>query len=360
MGTGQTDDPVLWSGLAAAATIALSYPPRLRQNPPAMSRFRRAVHGVASSYILLAATALYSLGSVPVALHYLDTERFGLWVVMGTLVGYLNLIDAGMTSAAGRLLIDYKDDRDGGNYGSLIKTGWLVSVLQGCIIFVIGLAMAGTFARLLLVTPALQPEFIRLVNWQCGVLALLFATRAFGLILVANQRMDWSNYSGIFSLVVNFATQWFFFHLGYGVVSLAFGALAATLVSMMLQALACSRLRLFPQPGRWGRFSWVRFRELFGFGKDVFLVIVGTQLITASQSIVIARTLGMETAGVWGVGVRVFNLLNQVIWRISDMSGAAFAEMLARGEIARLQDRYRSLVMLTFSLAGWVAVSFAL
>jgi len=35
--------------------------------------------------------------SLPVALHYLDPKRFGLWVVMGTLMGYLGLIDAGMT-----------------------------------------------------------------------------------------------------------------------------------------------------------------------------------------------------------------------------------------------------------------------
>ena len=33
--------------------------------------------------------------------------------------------------------------------------------------------------------------------------------------------------------------------------------------------------------------------------------------------------------------------------------------MLARGEIDRLRDRYRSLAILTFSLAGWAAVSFA-
>ena len=99
---------------------------------------------MASSYFLLAATAVYSLASVPVALHYLDIKRFGLWMVMGTLAGYLSLIDAGMTSAVARLLIDHKDDRNGGNYGGFIQTGWLVSCVQGAIIFVIGLFLAGT------------------------------------------------------------------------------------------------------------------------------------------------------------------------------------------------------------------------
>jgi O-antigen/teichoic acid export membrane protein len=325
-----------------------------------MSRFRRAIHGVFSSYALLAATAVYALASVPVALHYLDTERFGLWMVMGTLVGYVSLIDAGMTYAASRLLIDHKDDRNGGNYGSFIRTGWLVFCLQGAIILFIGLVLAGTFARLLAITPALQPEFIRLVNWQCGAVALAFAARISSLVLSAHQRMDLANYIGAIGLLLNFAAQWIFFHLGFGVLSLALGALASVLVTTVCSALACTVLKLFPAAGGWGRVSWRHFLELFNYGRDVFLVAVGAQLIMASQTIIITRMLGLEAAAMWGVGLRVFNLLNQVIWRLFDNSGAALAEMLARGEVTRLHDRYRSLAVLTFSLAGWVAVSFAL
>jgi O-antigen/teichoic acid export membrane protein len=325
-----------------------------------MSRFRRAIHGVVSSYVLLAATAVYSLASVPVALYYLDTQRFGLWMVMGTLVGYLSLIDAGMTGAAARLLIDHKDDRNGGNYGSLIKTGWLVSILQGAIIFAVGLALAGTFARLLAIPEGLQPEFIRLVNWQCGVVALMFSTRMLNLVLNAHQRMDLANYIGVSGLLVNFAAQWIFFHFDFGVLSLALGSLVSTVIVVAGQALACAVLKLFPQAGGWGRVSWLHFQELFNYGKDVFLVAVGTQLIMASQTIIITRMLGLEAAAMWGVGVRVFNLLNQLIWRLFDMSGAALVEMFTRGEFARLRDRYQTVCILSFSLSAVLAVSFAL
>ena len=311
-----------------------------------MSRFRRAIHGVVSSYVLLGGTAFYSLASVPVALHYLDPPRFGLWIVMGTLAGYLTLVDAGMTSATARLLIDHKDDRQGGNYGSLIQTGWL--------------ALAGTFARLLAIGSALQPEFIRLVNWQCGVVGLMFATRMLGLVLNAHQRMDLNNYIGVGGLIVNFAAQWIFFHFRFGVLSLALGSLVSTVLIVVLQTAACVSLNLFPRAGGWGRVTWRHFREMFDYGRDVFLVGVGAQLIMTSQVFVITRTLGLEAAAMWGVGLRVFNLLNQLIWRISDMSMAAFAEMFARGELDRMCDRYRSVAILSFSFAGWAAVSFAL
>jgi O-antigen/teichoic acid export membrane protein len=119
-------------------------------------------------------------------------------------------------------------------------------------------------------------------------------------------------------------------------------------------------LKLFPHAGGWGRTSWRQFRAIFDYGKDLFLVGVGTQLIMTSQTIVITRMLGLEAAAMWGVGLRVFNLLNQLIWRISDMSGSAIAEMLARGEIARLRERYQTICVLSFSLSAALAVSFAL
>jgi O-antigen/teichoic acid export membrane protein len=295
-----------------------------------------------------------------VALYYLDKERFGLWALMGSLMGYLGLIDAGMSGAAARLVIDHKDDRDGGHYGSLIKTGWLVFLVQGAIILAAGLVFANSFARLLAIPAELQSEFIRLAYLQCGVVALSFATRIFSLILSAHQRMDLVNYIGTLSLVVNFTALWLFFHFGFGVLSLAWAALCATVVVVVCQWLACARFKLFPGRGGWGRASWSAFKEIFAFGKDLFLVAVGVQLIMASQTIIITRMLGLEAVAIWSVGLRVFNLVSQVIWRISDMSSSAFAEMMVRGETARLRERYQMMVMLTASLSGFIAVSFVL
>src|SRR5258708_27176947 len=114
-----------------------------------MSRFRRVIHGVASSYAVLLATAVYALGSVPLALHYLSRERFGLWGLMASIGGYLNLIDLGMSGSVARLLIDHKDEKERGQYGSFIKTGWLVLATQGLMLLAACYAVAPCMAGLL-------------------------------------------------------------------------------------------------------------------------------------------------------------------------------------------------------------------
>ena len=96
-----------------------------------MSRFRQVFHGAASGYMVQVATALYSMVTVPLALHYLSAEKFALWALMSSIGGYLGLIDLGMSGSVARLLIDHKENRERGAYGSFLLTGWLVLIVQG-------------------------------------------------------------------------------------------------------------------------------------------------------------------------------------------------------------------------------------
>jgi O-antigen/teichoic acid export membrane protein len=325
-----------------------------------MSRFRRVVHSVASGYFVLAEAALYSFALFPLGLHYLSKERLGLWFLMTSIASQLSQIDLGMSGSLGRLLIDHKDDREGSTYGSMIQTGWLVLIVQGCLVAFVGFALAPLFAPLFRVETALRPEFISLMRWQTVTLGLSFSTKIFGHLLQAHQRNDIVNYGQMFNLLLSFGLIWQFFRLGCGVLSLAWASLIVAVVGNLLLFLACRHLRLFPSPGRWGRPAWTLFKTIFGYGKDIFLVAVGAQLIMASQPMIISRQLGLATVTTWYAGLRVFNFLSQVIWRPSDVSMPAFSEMMVRGENNLLKERYKSILILTASFSGFAAISFAL
>jgi O-antigen/teichoic acid export membrane protein len=158
---------------------------------------------------------------------------------------------------------------------------------------------------------------------------------------------------------VNLALQWWFFHVGQGVFSLAWASLAGLFTISILTAFWCRWLDLLPPPGAWGRISKERFREIFGYGKDLFLVAVGTQLIMASQTLIITRVLGLQEAARWAVGTKMFNLISQVVWRLVDVASPAFSEMIVRGEHAVLANRFKTVTVLTASITGLCAVLYA-
>jgi O-antigen/teichoic acid export membrane protein len=325
-----------------------------------MSRFRRVVHSVATGYAVLVATAIYGLASVPLALHYLSKERFALWALMTAIGGYLSLTDLGMSNSLARLLIDHKDERAKGLYGSLIQTGLLVLLVQALFIVAAAFALAWPLSDLLKITPELQREFVILLRWQSAALALTFALRIGSHLLQAHQRLDLVNYGQIAGLLANFGFLWLFFALGHGVYSLAWAAMISAAVGAAVCLIGCGWLGLFPQAGTWGRPSWQHFREMFDYGKDMFLVAVGAQLIMASQTMIITRRLGLAAAALWAVGTRAFFLLSQAVWRLSDVSGPAFSEMMVRGERDLLRQRYQAVVVLTASMSALAAVLFAL
>jgi O-antigen/teichoic acid export membrane protein len=310
--------------------------------------------------VLLASSTLCALISLPIALHYLSKERFALWALMSSISGYLTLIDFGMSSSVARLLIDQKDLRENTAYGSLIQTGTLVLLVQGLILLLVCFAVAPSLAQILEIPANLRSEFIQLLRWQGVVLALTFLTRIFNHVLFAHQRLDLSNYAQVGTLLLTLLLVWQFFAAGRGVFSLVWSALLATACGGVALFLICFRLRFFPARGYWGKPSWRFFGELFAYGKDLFLVAFGGQLIMASQTMIITRRLGLEQAAVWAVGTRAFGMVNQLVWRLYDSSAPAFGEMLARRETGTLLERYRIVFMLSCSFAAFCAATYAL
>ena len=325
-----------------------------------VSRFRKFAYSLISGYVLLAGNIVYTLASVPLALKYLSKPEFGLWGVTTLVAGYVALIDMGMSASMARILIDHKDDRQKGAYGSLITTGSLVGLVQGVLIFVIGAVLAVVAGPLLNVPIDLEKDFVLLMTGQCAVVALSFATRIFSHVLTAHQRYDISNYAQVIFFAFSFIIMWVLFDRGLGVFSILWAQAAGTAVAMIVNGFGCWRLRLFPQRGEWGRVSWNQFEELFTFGRDIFLFALGSQLINTSQALLLTRFLGLETAAVWSVCTRTYVMLLQMIYRIFDYSSSALAEMMVRGENGLLEIRFRQIVAVSTSLSLVAGTLFAL
>jgi len=325
-----------------------------------MSRFRLLLHSVASGYLGLVAASLFTLASWKLALHFLSPERFGLWTLISSITLFLGLIDFAMSGSVARLLIDHKDDRRNGEYGSLVKTGFLVLLAQGGIALAVGFVLAPLLSHVEHENPQLRPDFVLLMRWQCGWLALNFVSKMFNHLLTAHQRFDIVNYSQVAAMTLNLAFLWWFLAAGQGVFSLVWASLLGLAGATLICIAGCWRLRLFPAPGEWGRVSWHHFTGLFDYGKDMFLVAVGAQLILSSQPFVINDALGSAAQAAWATGTRAFAMIAQVIWRIFDYSGSAFSEMIVRGERELLRERYQAVLTVSASLGGVAAVCFAL
>ena len=324
-----------------------------------MARLKQFTRSLLTGYLMLGTNILYTLASVPLALHYLSKAEFGLWALTQQMANLIALIDLGMSSSIGRILIDHKDNRSNGRYGGTLQSGILVGLAQGLIILVGGLSLVWFMAAWLRLPPELARSFFWLMTGQIVLTAGTFSTRILGQMLYAWQRIDVTNYSGIFQLVAGFAALWGGFFLGFGIYSLLAGAVVSWLCGVGFTAVACSKLGFWPKAGEWGRASREQFRELFIYGAEVCLIGIGSQLISSSQTVLISRQLGVEAAALWSVMTKMFTLIYQIILRLVGNAMPAFAEMQVRGELDLMWQRYRALFNATNIFAGVCAVLFA-
>ena len=313
-----------------------------------------------SGYGTIGLNVLCTLLTVPIALHYLSRAEFGLWALVGQLTGYISLIDLGMSGSISRTLVDHKDQRHDGGYGSVVQTSFLVGIAQGLMVIAASFLMAFCTTGLLNVEPALRGTFLQLVIAQGIFIGLGFIFRPPGLMCAAHQRYDVVNYAQGVNQIVSVGVLWISFFLGAGIFSLVWAFAASQLASIAVVCWGCVHLKFLPAKGEWGKPTWLLFHELFAFGRDVFLWSLGAQLINASQVLLITRVLGLEAGAVWSVGVRLYNMLGQFIFRIFDFASGAFAEMMVRRERDRLLRRFQSVVVLSSSLAALSGVMYAL
>ena len=324
-----------------------------------MSRLKRFTHSLASGYVLLGVNMLYTLCSLRLVKSYVNLAEFDLWALTATLVGYIALVDLGLSGSMARILIDYKDEEEGSNYGSVVLTSLLVGLVQGVLILGVSLGLFFAADRLANVQKDLVGDFRWLVAGQSVLVAASFLTRVFYNLLWAHQRMDIINYTQSVIFPVSFAVLWLSLKAGCGLFSMLWAQLALWGIGAIVQLISCVKLTLLPKPGRWGKPTWTRFCELFVFGKDVFLFSLGGQLINASQPFLVKWCIeDVGAAATWMICTRAYFVICQLVWKIFDAACTPLAEMLVRGELQQCNQRFRAVTILTASSSVLISILF--
>src|SRR5215472_8802630 len=106
-------------------------------------RYRRAGMTASTSYIVKGLTILMSFVSVPLTVHYLGAERYGVWLTISSLLLWVALTDFGL---AGNALVNVlseavgKDDRNSARAYAASAFWALVTIA-----LVIGVALMAAF-----------------------------------------------------------------------------------------------------------------------------------------------------------------------------------------------------------------------
>jgi O-antigen/teichoic acid export membrane protein len=311
-------------------------------------------------YALVVANIAFTFFSIPLALRYLGKDEFGLWALSQQIGGYFLLIDLGLSSAMSRLLANHKDNVNGEHYGALLTTGGFVFVIQGVVLAVFGSLFAFMAPSLFNINAQLANDFRNILIILSLLSGFTIALRSITAPLWAFQRLDVSYGLGVISLVGGLACLWLGFLAGWGVYSFALAGIPPLIVSTFWGFEFCRRHGFYPTRNGWIRPRWAAFHEMFVFGKDVMLMSIGSQLVNASQIMILGRFAGLEAAATFAVGTKFYAMGNQLTGRLFDSSAPALTEMFVQHDAVRLSRRFGDIFRTSLFLGTVGAVGLAL
>lgn len=306
------------------------------------------VRGLGAGYLTTGINIAFTAISVPLALHYLGKDQFGLWSLAQQIVGYLILLDLGVTSAVSRFIADHKDDVNGGDYGRMLLTGGIVFALQGILIVLAGLVFS-IFAPAFFAIPApFAPDFTNVLMLITFISGFSVFCRSLAAPLWAFHRIDFSYLMGSISLILGLAVLWLGFHFNLGIYSLAISGLPGALLTPVMAFCFCKKNGFYPSSKSGLQMPTLPdIRRVFAFGKDAALVALGSQMVNASQIMIISRFVGLDTAATFSVGTKLYSLGQHLVAKVIGTAAPALTELFVRGEVSKFKARFFDVVSIT-------------
>ena len=310
------------------------------------TRTGRFLRTLSSSYFLLLAATVYSLGVVPVILTYTGKTSLGLWALVSQFGTYLTLLDAGLSGACIRQFVGPIVRNDTGELVAKFQNAFFVSCLQGLLIAVAGLA-GGILVPWLAIPGDQARVFTALFAAQCLLVAIEFPFRPFNSLLLAQQRFEFNYLATAAGMMISLGLVWFGMAHGWGLWSLiiagAFQAGVKTVVSTLCVARLWGLRRFFTEVHVRIQTIQHLFLESGSFFSGTFF---GT-LSGMAQSTLLSRWFGLEGVASWNVGSKAANLLFQLLSKFFESSFAGLSELYEAGRADLLLRRLSQLF-------GWV------
>jgi len=309
------------------------------------------LRGLSLGYLSVAANVLYTAASVPMALYFLGKEQFGVWAIAQQMAGYLVLFEIGASSAASRLIANFKDDPNSPEYRNIFVSCSMLFMGMGLIILLVGLFFAALAPDLLRLPLDKHSDFKKVFFLLSLSTALTISLRFLSAPLWAFQRMDILNWGSIIFLCLSLFSLPLLFLAGQGLASLPLSLFPGIIASYILCYYSCRRGGYYPSWRHTFCFRFSFIRQTLSFGTNILFLNLGTQLASSAALLCAARTLSLSEVATLAIGLKVMNLCQNLFQKLMQNASPGLTEIFVRGDISHFVQRFRQILFLSAFMA---------
>jgi O-antigen/teichoic acid export membrane protein len=268
----------------------------------------------------------------PFVVKHLGNSAYGVWVLIGSLTGYLGLLDLGVRSAVTRYVSRFHALEDHREASRVASSALMIFVGAGVLAILVSVVLA-VFAVDAFRLPSTHQEAARVMLTIAGVnIAVSLISGVFGGILVALQRFDVTNLVEVVSGILRAAAIVVVLLRGHGLIALAVVQLLFAVANCVIYA--GTSIREYPQLRvNFRNCDLQHLRIIFSFSVYAFLITISMKLVFYTDSIVIGAFLPVSMITFFAIAGNLLNYSRDLISGISTIAAPKASGMDAEGDI---------------------------
>ena len=319
-----------------------------------LRRYSSIIRGGATAVLAKIVAIAAGFAAVPLTLHHLGPERYGLWATLFSILAWLNLADLGLSNGLMTALSQaFAHERRDLAREYVYTSFWgLWAIAAVVAIVLLSCYPLINWSRLMHIdSPAVAREFGTAIALAAALFFVNLPFKIVGRILVASQRPEAAN----FWTVVNSAGTL----TGLIAAILAGGGLPALVLGFsggQVLVSIVSAIWLFawahPELAPTGAIARSSLRRVFGVAASFFVMEVATLLLFQSANVLISHDLGPRYVAPYQVTWMLFMYVTLPQQLISASVWAAIGDAYARRDIRWIRGLFRRYALLSAATGG--------
>jgi O-antigen/teichoic acid export membrane protein len=261
-------------------------------------RKKRSVYGFIASLGGNTTLQLVTLLVTPLYLDLTSQELFGLWLTLGSVLGWIKLGDMGIGMALTRSSVEALEKNNYDLLRRLIYGAILSFLVLGVIFSGIGYLLTDTLVEMFEISGAIESDFRKTFYVLLSVALIGPCFGVFGSVIEAKQHMAFQQINHTVITLLSIGVNVLLLFLGFGIIAFAFGLLFSALIIPFIEVIYLrridKRIDFFPiKTTKKDIISLLKFGGLFQILKIANLVS------TSTDSIIIASILGTSFVSIY-------------------------------------------------------------
>jgi O-antigen/teichoic acid export membrane protein len=324
------------------------------------ARTAKANKNIIYSFLIKGLSICCQFALVPMTLHYLDKERYGIWLTMASIVGWFSFFDVGIGNGLRNKLSEAIAKGDNELARIYVSTSYacVAAIFLSLMLLFWVVSPHLHWASILNTSPGLAGELKRMMLVVFSFFCLQFILNLIGNILFAHQEPALTNLitplGNVLSLIVIYILT-LTTHGSLFWVSVVFSA-SPVLILLIFNLLFLGWKYREISPN----FRYIQFRhsrDLFGLGLKFFIIQIAYIIMYSTANILLIRWFDAATVTVYNIAYKYFTIALLINGIITATYWSAFTDAYIRQEYEWIRNTIRRMEKVTYLLMAMVALS---